>query len=125
MDFEYQILNAIDQAGGSVDYVDLLNSFHKEQSTPFTTTHDLLKSMRERNLISGTLQAYSTVKITHQGTALLVQTRQDAKQEAIEKRSNRHFQIWMTVLGAVGSFVVGILVEYFGNFVSALLSLFA
>lgn len=78
MDIQLSILEALEGNGNSMDYVTLLNII---DATP-VTTGAILQMMIDDNLISGTLEANSVVKMEPAGTALLLQLRANADKES-------------------------------------------
>ena len=77
---DFYILDSIDRAGGSIDFVTLLN----QNPTKAIQIQDMLKHMRSQGKISGTFEAYSKVHIEPSGLDFLLQLRKRQADEASE-----------------------------------------
>lgn len=95
----YEILDHIDKANGSLEYVTLSN----QCSTKPDVTLDLLVEMRKDQLVSGSFDAYSYVKLTSTGKEFLLEMRE----HKADKISDRRFQIINTLLGALAGGITG------------------
>lgn len=84
MDIQLSILEELERNGNCMDYVTLLNII---DATP-VTTDAILQIMIDNNLISGTLEAGSFVKMEPAGSALLLQLRAD-EQEEIQRHTSK------------------------------------
>lgn len=78
-DVRYPVLDAIDKAMGSIEYVALLNNLKKSSNMSPRQASELLNGMRDADLISGVFTSYGYVYLESDGTQLLLQLRADAE----------------------------------------------
>lgn len=113
---EYNILCDLHQHGGSMGYVELLNSQHEQRNTDPVTTAQILKHLLSLKYISGKLDAYSTIRMEPAGVAFLDQCEENlsqAKQDRADKIANekreRFTSVALVILGELLAFALGIL----------------
>ena len=113
---EYNILHTLQQNGGSMEYVELLNYQRQTHKTDPTTTMMVLKQLLSQKCISGKLEAYNTIHIAPRGVSLLDQYKDKLNQvvqyrtdEITEKKRERIFSIALTILGELLAFALGFL----------------
>ena len=113
---EYNILHDLQQHGGSMGYVDLLNFQQQNHKTAPTTTMMVLKHLLAQKYVSGKLEAYSAIHIEPGGVSALDQYEDKLNQmaqyrtdEVAEKKRERIFSIALTILGELLAFALGFL----------------
>ena len=150
VNIRFPVLDSLAKAGNRLDYIALLNALEE----PGHLSKGLLQQMKREGLISGTFQAYSVVKLEPPGSALYLQLlldlreaeskeKQDrAKQEAAESKrlaekledhareeryqiEQKKATIKASIISALLALPVGMIIEYFGEILSLIASLFS
>lgn len=121
-----QLLVIIDNSTGKMLYTDILN----KSPLPAVTTAKLIKEMLKEGLLFGKFGAYERIGITPLGMVQLQayrdklaeeaeecrkfeeQARKKAAEETANKKSDRRFNLFITVLGAVAGSVITLFVEH-------------
>ena len=116
---ELQILSAVKNNGGSIDFAELIN--HGKTDTGWEPTADqaLINKLIDAKVLSGKTEAHSTITFGKEGLLRLRDLQQAAdnlsKQmtdKQSEKNADRRFQLFNTLLGAVIGAVATLLAQW-------------
>ena len=121
---ELQILNAVNNNGGSIDYVGLLNLGLTDPVRSSVADKRLIEKMIKDQILSGKTEAYSLITFGRDGRLRLRELQQSADNltdkmayEQSEKNADRRFQASQTifgiVIGSILTLIAEIIVEVF------------
>ena len=121
---ELQILNAVNNNGGSIDYVGLLNLGLTDPVCSSVADKRLIEKMIQGQILSGKTEAYSLITFGRDGRLRLRELQQSADNltdkmayEQSEKNADRRFQssqtIFGIVIGSILTLIAEIIVEVF------------
>ena len=113
---DFQILTAIRNNGGTIEFTDLLNQgLSDPKHNPVADKHRILNLLSD-NCISGRPIAYGTICMEPKGTALLDQFEEKIKQDAqyradevAKEKRERKFSIALTIFSELIAFALGFL----------------
>ena len=121
---EFQILTAVRNSHGPIDYVQLLNLGKTETNWDPVADEVLIKKLLTAKLLNGEAKAYSVITLSDRGTLRLLELQQqikdakknadnEAKQRRDDKRHDWAIAIVGTLLGAVLGVLCTLLVQFF------------
>ena len=115
---ELQILSAIKNNGGTIDYAQLINLGRTDTGWDPVTDKRLIQKLIQQQILSGKTDAYSTITFGTKGLLRYKELKQleddlanQVADKKSEKNSNRRFQLLNTILGAVIGAIVTILIQ--------------
>lgn len=118
---ELQILSAVKNNGGSIEYVDLLNIGRSDPKSDSISDRDLIRKLIDSHILSGKQEAYGTICFGENGRLRLKELEQqdcDHRQQAADAAKQKRDQFrhdWAvaivsgligTVFGVVGTIAV-------------------
>ena len=125
---ELQILSAIQNNGGSIEFTDLLNQGLTDPKPDPTSDKLRLKRLLSAKYISGKLGAYEWLYLTPEGIARLDQMQQELQKQdddrsyaAAQTRKQKSFDFISSLVGAVLGAILTIIIEYLWPLFLALL----
>lgn len=115
---ELQILNAVKNNGGSIDFVELLNMGKTDSSLDSFADKRLIEKLIKSEVLSGRTEAYALITFGKEGHLRLRDLQQSANDladhmanEHSEKQSDKRFQTSQTILGIVIGSLFTLLIE--------------
>lgn len=135
-DSRYMPLDILDKAGGRMPYVDVMNQLLSSTDLTSLQIPQLLRTMKEEGLVSGSLTSGSRLQIEQPGRVLLLSLRkgfmeqsqlaqekfdENAKQEKQQRFENK-ISVAQLFVSAV-SFVLGLLAEHWLGITEFILSI--
>lgn len=117
---ELQILTAIDNNGGRMKFVELMNLGKTDQNWMPNADHQRICQLIDAKVLSGKPSAFGTISFGPNGHLRLWDLQQASdnlsKQMAdnqSEKNADRRFQLFNTLLGAVIGAAITLLTQWF------------
>ena len=115
---ELQILNAVKNNGGSIDFVELLNMGKTDSSLDSFADKRLIEKLIKSEVLSGRTEAYALITFGKEGHLRLSDLQQSANDladhmanEHSEKQADKRFQTSQTILGIVIGSLFTLLIE--------------
>ena len=117
---DYQILSAVKNNGGTIDYVKLLNLGLSDPFYDPLADKQRIETLIKKNYISGKTDGFASISLTNEGRKHL-QTLQHlektnknrTKKETLKKSKKIMFEIFLVVLGAILSYVFSFIFSLF------------
>lgn len=115
---ELQILNAVKNNGGSIDFTELLNMGKTDSSLDSIADKRLIEKLIKSEVLSGRTEAYALITFGKEGHLRLRDLQQSANDladhmadEQSEKYADKRFQTSQTILGIVIGSLFTLLIE--------------
>ena len=115
---ELQILNAVKNNGGSIDFIELLNMGKTDSSLDSIADKRLIEKLIKSEVLSGRTEAYALITFGKDGNLRLRDLQQSANDladhmanEQSEKYAAKRFQTSQTILGIVIGSLFTLLIE--------------
>lgn len=113
---DFQILTAIRNNGGTIGFTDLLNQGLTDPKPNLKADEHRIRNLLSGNCISGKPDAYCSIHMEPNGTALLDQLEENLKQieqkradEVAKEKRHRKFTIAITIFSEFLAFGLGFL----------------